>query len=129
MGRSAVVWAREYSNEKESGCDCETLKQVLKRVPGAERMVSGGGGMLCACLLVVLLSVVLAFAFACSHSMRMIWGLLPFSRWSVTQSKNLASIPRAAIKSTGSTSACQRAVGTGRPMDSLSILLAHWHSQ
>ena len=38
-GRQAVVWARDYSAENESRCDCETLQKALSMVPGAKRMV------------------------------------------------------------------------------------------
>lgn len=38
-GRQAVVWARDYSAEKEERCDCETLQKALSMVPGAKRMV------------------------------------------------------------------------------------------
>lgn len=41
MGRSAIVWAREYSAEREERCDCETLEAALAGIPGARRMVVG----------------------------------------------------------------------------------------
>lgn len=40
-GASAVVWARDYSNEENSKCDCSTLEAVLKSIPGASRQVVG----------------------------------------------------------------------------------------
>lgn len=49
-GRSAIVWSRHYSAHDGDRCDCEQLAEVLRRVPGAQRMVSGrtatarGGG-------------------------------------------------------------------------------------
>ena len=49
-GRKAVVWARHYSAEDAARCDCQSLAEALKKVPGAQRMVSseegGKGGML-----------------------------------------------------------------------------------
>jgi hypothetical protein len=39
-GRSAVVWARDYSAEDASKCDCESLQKALSMIPGAKRMVS-----------------------------------------------------------------------------------------
>ena len=39
-GRSAVVWAREYSTEDARRCDCNALQQALGKIPGAKRMVS-----------------------------------------------------------------------------------------
>lgn len=38
-GRSAVVWAREYSTEDARRCDCSALQQALSKIPGAKRMV------------------------------------------------------------------------------------------
>ena len=38
-GRSAVVWAREYSTDAQR-CDCNALQQALSKIPGAKRMVS-----------------------------------------------------------------------------------------
>eukprot|EP00884_Botryococcus_braunii_P022206 jgi/Botrbrau1/866/Bobra.0352s0056.1 len=47
-GRSAIVWAREYSSEDErrggkavGRCDCDALRKALEGIPGAERMVVG----------------------------------------------------------------------------------------
>ena len=40
-GRNAIVWARQYSREDQDDCECETLKEVLARLPGAERMIVG----------------------------------------------------------------------------------------
>lgn len=40
-GRRAVVWARDYSHENETYCDCDALKEALSKVPGAKRMVVG----------------------------------------------------------------------------------------
>ncbi|KAG1672129.1 hypothetical protein FOA52_001717 [Chlamydomonas sp. UWO 241] len=40
-GSTAIVWARDYSAEDEGRCDCDKLKQVLKSVPGAQRMIVG----------------------------------------------------------------------------------------
>jgi hypothetical protein len=40
-GATAVVWARDYSNEEASKCDCSTLDAVLKSIPGASRQVVG----------------------------------------------------------------------------------------
>ncbi|GAX77633.1 hypothetical protein CEUSTIGMA_g5076.t1 [Chlamydomonas eustigma] len=40
-GSTAIVWARDFSAEEESHCDCIKLKQVLESIPGAKRMVVG----------------------------------------------------------------------------------------
>ena len=40
-GATAVVWARDYSDEEESKCDCDTLEAVLRSIPGASRQVVG----------------------------------------------------------------------------------------
>uniref|UniRef100_A0A1D1ZTH0 Calcineurin-like phosphoesterase domain-containing protein n=1 Tax=Auxenochlorella protothecoides TaxID=3075 RepID=A0A1D1ZTH0_AUXPR len=40
-GRSAVVWARDYSAEDAEACDCAGLAESLARIPGAARMVVG----------------------------------------------------------------------------------------
>ena len=40
-GRRAVVWARDYSHEDESKCDCDTLQDALRNIPGAKRMIVG----------------------------------------------------------------------------------------
>lgn len=40
-GRRAVVWARDYSHEDESKCDCDALQDALKNIPGAKRMIVG----------------------------------------------------------------------------------------
>ncbi|KAL3146397.1 hypothetical protein ABBQ32_003079 [Trebouxia sp. C0010 RCD-2024] len=40
-GRSAVVWAREYSAEDASRCDCSALQEALGKISGAKRMVVG----------------------------------------------------------------------------------------
>lgn len=39
-GRSAVVWAREYSTEDARRCDCNALQEALTKIPGSKRMVS-----------------------------------------------------------------------------------------
>ena len=44
-GRSAVVWAREYSTEDAHKCDCNALRTALSMIPGAKRMVGGACGM------------------------------------------------------------------------------------
>lgn len=36
------VWARNYSAEDASKCDCDALQQALGMIDGAERMVSSG---------------------------------------------------------------------------------------
>jgi hypothetical protein len=41
LGRNAVVWSRDYSNEDETKCDCDSLQRALESVPGARRMVVG----------------------------------------------------------------------------------------
>lgn len=41
LGRNAVVWARDYSHEDETKCDCDSLQRALAAVPGARRMVVG----------------------------------------------------------------------------------------
>lgn len=38
-GRSAVVWAREYSTEDARRCDCNALQEALGKISGAKRMV------------------------------------------------------------------------------------------
>lgn len=38
-GRSAVVWAREYSTEDARCCDCNALQEALGKISGAKRMV------------------------------------------------------------------------------------------
>ena len=38
-GRSAVVWAREYSTEDARRCDCNALQEALNKIPGSKRMV------------------------------------------------------------------------------------------
>ena len=38
-GRSAVVWAREYSTEDARRCDCNALQEALGKIPGSKRMV------------------------------------------------------------------------------------------
>ena len=38
-GRQALVWARDYSAEDETRCDCDMLQRALALVPGAKRMV------------------------------------------------------------------------------------------
>ena len=53
-GRSAVVWAREYSAEDARRCDCNALQQALSKIPGAKRMV---GCCICACCAIIMLSV------------------------------------------------------------------------
>lgn len=57
-GSDAVVWARDYSAEDSSKCDCEALQEALSIVPGAERMVVGHtiqrGGITSACEATVL---------------------------------------------------------------------------
>jgi len=40
-GRDALVWARDYSHEDASRCDCDALQKALAGVPGAERVVVG----------------------------------------------------------------------------------------
>lgn len=40
-GRNAVVWTRQYSMEDQEECKCDTLKDVLQRLPGASRMIVG----------------------------------------------------------------------------------------
>ena len=40
-GREAVVWARTYSLEDAERCDCKTLEETLRGVPGAARVVVG----------------------------------------------------------------------------------------
>lgn len=40
-GRSAVVWAREYSTEDARRCDCNALQEALAKIPGSKRMVVG----------------------------------------------------------------------------------------
>jgi hypothetical protein len=40
-GREAVVWARDYSHEDASRCDCEALQKALDGVAGAKRVVVG----------------------------------------------------------------------------------------
>lgn len=40
-GRSAVVWAREYSTEDARRCDCNALQEALTKIPGSKRMVVG----------------------------------------------------------------------------------------
>lgn len=40
-GRSAVVWAREYSTEDARRCDCSALQEALGKIPGSKRMVVG----------------------------------------------------------------------------------------
>ena len=42
-GRNAVVWARDYSTEDASKCDCEALQEALSMIPGAKRMVRQSG--------------------------------------------------------------------------------------
>lgn len=42
-GRKAVVWARHYSAEDAARCDCDTLAEALRMVPGAQRMVRREG--------------------------------------------------------------------------------------
>ncbi len=44
-GRSAVVWAREYSTEDAHKCDCNALRTALSMIPGAKRMVGGACSM------------------------------------------------------------------------------------
>ncbi len=39
-GRSAVVWAREYSTEDARRCDCNALQEALGKIPGSKRMVN-----------------------------------------------------------------------------------------
>eukprot|EP01026_Neomeris_dumetosa_P033240 TRINITY_DN2648_c0_g1_i1.p2 TRINITY_DN2648_c0_g1~~TRINITY_DN2648_c0_g1_i1.p2 ORF type:complete len:419 (-),score=60.06 TRINITY_DN2648_c0_g1_i1:295-1551(-) len=39
--RESIVWTRLYSNGDETKCDCNTLKEVLDKIPGAKRMVVG----------------------------------------------------------------------------------------
>lgn len=52
-GRNAVVWSRHYSAHDGARCDCDQLKAVLARLPGAQRMVVGHtiqeGGITSAC--------------------------------------------------------------------------------
>lgn len=52
-GRSAVVWARDYSNEDPERCDCKALEETLAKIPGSKRMVVGhtiqGSGINSAC--------------------------------------------------------------------------------
>jgi hypothetical protein len=38
-GRTAVVWARDYSAEDQAACDCDALQRALRAMPGAQRMV------------------------------------------------------------------------------------------
>lgn len=40
-GRDALVWVRKYSERSEVDCDCTTLSETLKLLPGFERMVMG----------------------------------------------------------------------------------------
>lgn len=40
-GRSAVVWAREYSTEDARRCDCNALQEALSKISGSKRMVVG----------------------------------------------------------------------------------------
>ena len=41
LGRKAVVWARDYSAEDPTACDCAALGAALRALPGARRMVVG----------------------------------------------------------------------------------------
>ncbi|MEW5311191.1 MAG: hypothetical protein WDW38_002926 [Sanguina aurantia] len=40
-GSTAIVWARDYSQEDKAKCNCTQLEAVLKAIPGAQRMVVG----------------------------------------------------------------------------------------
>lgn len=39
--RDSPVWTRQYSNNKEQDCSCETLAEALSALPGAQRMIVG----------------------------------------------------------------------------------------
>ena len=52
--RESVVWARDYSHPREDSCDCEVLRETLRRLPGTRRVVVGHtiqqpGGVNAAC--------------------------------------------------------------------------------
>ncbi|MEW5300090.1 MAG: hypothetical protein WDW36_003046 [Sanguina aurantia] len=40
-GSTAIVWARDYSQEDKAKCNCTQLEAVLRAIPGAQRMVVG----------------------------------------------------------------------------------------
>ncbi|CAG9460009.1 unnamed protein product [Pedinophyceae sp. YPF-701] len=40
-GRDAVVWSRRFSHPEAHACDCDSLREALGKLPGAERLVVG----------------------------------------------------------------------------------------